>query len=58
MGRGIFVRGGDDVFGDGVEDARVLAKDANVEGFLRVTETKAFELRVKTSFFRPEVGDT
>ena len=57
VGGGELFAGGQDVFGDGVEDAGVLAEEADVEDFLRVAEAEVLELGVEAGFFGAEVGD-
>ncbi len=46
------------VFGDGVENAGVLTKEADVEDLLWVTETEMLKLRIETGFLGSEIWDT
>lgn len=51
----VFLAGGNDIFRDLVEDAGVLAKETNIEDFLRVGQPQPFQLRIQARAFRSKV---
>lgn len=55
MGRGEFVRRRQDVLGNGIENAGILAEKAYVEDFLGVTEAEMLESGIETGLLRAKV---
>ena len=54
----VFFRGGENVFGDGVENGRVFAKEMDVEDFLWVRKTEMLESGVEACVFGTEIGNS
>ena len=57
MSWGVSLRGGKDVFSDGVEDAGIFAEEVDVEDLLWVGKAEVLELGVETGVFRAEIGN-